>query len=187
MNQNLPQVMGHAYVFPKCLKIRQTKRRNVMIYLLIGAFVCAADLWCKGKIDHTNPKIARMLHRLPRKYAGGRFQIDCVHNHGLAFNALDKYPVLSKILSASIFAAIAILGIPLLFAHGICSLTKLGLTLMLGGGASNVADRLGKGYVVDYLNIQTKPIKKLYINLGDISLLAGFLCLLLGSLLCRKK
>lgn len=158
-----------------------------MIYLLIGAFVCATDLWCKGKIDHTDPKVARMLHRLPRKYAGGHFQIDCVHNHGLAFNALDKYPLLPKILSGVIFAAIAILGIPLLFADGICSLTKLGLTLMLGGGASNVTDRLAKGYVVDYMNVQQRPVKKLYFNIGDVSILLGFLCIILRVLLPRKK
>lgn len=158
-----------------------------MIYFLIGAFVCATDLWCKGKIDHTDPKVARMLHRLPRKYAGGRFRLDCVHNHGLAFNALDKYPLLPKLLSALMLMAIAILGIPLLFADGIRSLTKLGLTLMLGGGASNVTDRLTKGYVVDYMNVQQKPVKKLYFNIGDISILLGFFSLLLGILLPRKK
>lgn len=158
-----------------------------MIYVLIGAFVCAVDLWCKGKIDQKDPKVARILHRLPRRYARGRILIDCVHNHGLAFHALEQYPLLPKLLSALILVVIAVFGIPLLFADGICCLIKLGMALMLGGGTSNVADRLGKGYVVDYLNVQTKPIKKLYINLGDISLLAGFLCLLLGSLLSRKK
>ncbi len=158
-----------------------------MIHLLIAALVCGADLWCKGKIDYKDPKIARMLHRLPRKYAGGKLQIDCVHNHGLAFHALEKYPLLPKILSAAMFTGVAILGIPLLFAGSLLSIARLGLGLMLGGGASNVCDRISKGYVVDYINVQAPPVKKLYFNIGDVSLLVGFLCLIVSYLLPEKK
>lgn len=158
-----------------------------MIHVLIGTLICAADLWCKGKIDHKDPKVARMLHRLPRKYAGGKFQIDCVHNHGLAFNFLAKYPLLPKILSAVMFAAVAVLGIPLLFADGVRCLAQFGLALMLGGGASNIADRVRKGYVVDYMNVQTPPVKKLYFNIGDVGILAGFVCLVFSFLLPHKK
>ncbi len=158
-----------------------------MIHLLIGTLFCAADLWCKGKIDHKDPEVARILHRLPRTFGGGKFQIDCVHNDGLAFRFLAKYPLLPKLLSALMFLSAAVLGIPLLFVHGVHTLSRLGLGLMLGGGASNVSDRLRKGYVVDYMNVQAPPVKKLYFNIGDVSILAGFLCLVLSLLFPEKR
>ena len=37
---------------------------------------------------------------------------------------------------------------------------KTALTLVLAGGASNLYDRLKRGYVVDYFSIQWKKLKK---------------------------
>ena len=39
-------------------------------------------------------------------------------------------------------------------------LEKTALTLVLAGGASNLYDRLKRGYVVDYFSIQWKKLKK---------------------------
>ena len=47
------------------------------------------------------------------------------------------------------------------------------LTLVLAGGASNLYDRLKRGYVVDYFSIQWKKLKKVVFNLGDIFIFAG--------------
>lgn len=158
-----------------------------MIYLMIGVCICAADLWCKGKIDYADPKVARILHRLPRQLAGGRFRIDCVHNHGLAFHLFEKHPVLPKLLSAAMFAGIAFLGIPLCFLDGVRQLACLGIGLLLGGGASNLIDRVKKGYVVDYMNLNFPLVKKIYFNLGDVGILAGCIFILISQLLPKKK
>lgn len=52
-------------------------------------------------------------------------------------------------------------------------LEKTALTLVLAGGASNLYDRLKRGYVVDYFSIQWKKLKKVVFNLGDIFIFAG--------------
>ena len=51
--------------------------------------------------------------------------------------------------------------------------SKLPLSLIIAGALSNIYDRLKRGYVVDYININILPIKKLVFNLGDVSILLG--------------
>ena len=58
-------------------------------------------------------------------------------------------------------------------------LTAFGLSLILGGGASNLYDRWKKGYVTDYLGL---PIaKKLVFNLSDLCIFAGTAIALIGE------
>ena len=52
-------------------------------------------------------------------------------------------------------------------------LEKTALTLVLAGGASNLYDRLKRGYVVDYFSIQCGKLKKVVFNLGDIFVFLG--------------
>lgn len=160
-----------------------------MFHLIISMALCAADLWCKSKVDYKDVEIARKLRRLPRKFAHDSFRIDCVHNEGFFCNLLDSHPIIPRILSCVMLAAVAVMTV---FAcvFGACGLLiRLGLALILGGGASNTIDRVRKGYVVDYLNIRCcKPLKDTYFNLGDVGILAGAVLFLLGSLFhCLKR
>lgn len=156
-----------------------------MFHLIISAALCAADLWCKGKIDHKDPQIARTLHRLPRRFAQDRYRIDCVHNQGFFCNLLDSHPIIPRVLSCIMFAGVAVMTVFACLFYA-CSLPiRLGLALILGGGASNTIDRVRKGYVVDYLNIRCcTPIENTYFNLGDVGILMGAILFLIGSV-CR--
>ncbi len=55
------------------------------------------------------------------------------------------------------------------------------LSLILGGGISNVVDLIVRGFVIDYLNIGN-----LFFNIGDIAILSGVLVLTV-SLNKRKE
>ena len=50
---------------------------------------------------------------------------------------------------------------------------KLGASFLLGGAASNLYDRLNRGYVVDYFSIRCKYLEKVVFNLGDFFIFAG--------------
>jgi len=56
-----------------------------------------------------------------------------------------------------------------------CLFDSLGWTAIMGGGLSNLADRLVRGGVLDIIRIG--PIS--YINLADLSVMAGIVLLLL--------
>lgn len=58
----------------------------------------------------------------------------------------------------------------------------LALTFVLAGGASNLFDRLSRGYVIDYLYLY--PMS--YFNLADIAILAGVIMLARQKLYHRK-
>jgi len=54
------------------------------------------------------------------------------------------------------------------------------LCLFAAGGASNWADRLVRGSVVDFLNVGFGPVRTGIFNVADVAVMAGA-CLLLFS------
>ena len=61
-----------------------------------------------------------------------------------------------------------------------CSHSQLaGLSLICGGGISNLVDRWAHGYVRDFLNVGLGPIRTGIFNLADVALMAGCLLVLL--------
>lgn len=58
-------------------------------------------------------------------------------------------------------------------------LFSLGMALILGGGASNLFDRVKRGYVVDYLGLP--KIKNIVFNLSDLFIFLGSILILTGE------
>ena len=65
-------------------------------------------------------------------------------------------------------------------------LLKLGLSLLAGGALSNLADHLIRGYVVDYIYVPWKFLKKIIFNLADAAVFLGVLFCALSELF-RKR
>lgn len=113
---------------------------------------------------------------------GCSFQL--LHNSGFAGSHMKQYPVLVKTVHAMV---LFLCGIGCVLAG--CfkkgkGLLSFGVSLMLGGGASNLYDRIKKDYVVDYLGL---PIaKKLVFNLSDLCIFAGMLFVFLGEWLEKR-
>lgn len=65
----------------------------------------------------------------------------------------------------------------------ITKITKLLVSFIIAGGTSNLIDRIFRGYVVDYIDIN-KIINYPIFNIADISIVLG--CALLGVCALRK-
>ena len=65
--------------------------------------------------------------------------------------------------------------------HRWSGLELLGLAVLVAGGASNWADRLTDGRVVDFLNIGVGPIRTGIFNVADIAVSAGVVILLFSE------
>ncbi len=117
---------------------------------------------------------------------GGKVSITKYHNKGAMLNFMQEKP--EWVLRFSFAGAGAAL---VYFFHtmtkGSNCLMKIGVTLLLGGGLSNLYDRLKKGYVVDYFIINYKKLKKVIFNLSDIMIFLGGFLVLIGALLEDKK
>jgi signal peptidase II len=61
----------------------------------------------------------------------------------------------------------------------------LGLTLLAAGGASNWADRVVHGRVVDFLNVGIGSLRTGIFNVADIAIMAGVVMLLYRQFLKR--
>ena len=111
----------------------------------------------------------------------GRVKLHKNHNDGLPFGVFRQYPELVRQVPLAAFWAAFGVFAWLAPKRGHLA-EKAGLALVLGGGGSNLYDRLVRGYVVDYFSIQKGRLKKVVLNLGDCCVLAGVLILLASQI-----
>lgn len=145
-----------------------------MIYPMIATVVFLVDFMVKGQVERKRElgeetPIFRG-HVILRKY----------YNQGLAFERLQRQPRLVKLLCGSVMAVLCGTWALLLRQKENPGL-KLGLSLVLGGGASNLWDRLTKGHVVDYFSIKSRfpRIQRIIFNISDWFIFLGSACMLL--------
>ncbi len=101
------------------------------------------------------------------------FKLDFVKNYGAAFNILSG----SRILLSLISILFSILLIYLIYRKNTLSTFDLySYSFILGGTIGNGIDRIFKGYVVDFININI--INFPVFNIADISINIGFIFLL---------
>ncbi|MCR5773727.1 MAG: signal peptidase II [Lachnospiraceae bacterium] len=86
-----------------------------------------------------------------------------VKNYGFAGNRMDRFP---KAVAGVSAVLTGVLAVSMAFAPG---KMRLPLALVLGGALSNSADRMIRGYVVDYIPVS----RKYYGNISDLAILAG--------------
>ncbi len=107
------------------------------------------------------------------------------YNEGAFLNFMDEKKELLKTISVVMLGLISLLFILVLPRKG-RKLFKLGLSFALGGAISNVADRIQRGYVVDYFSINHKKLRSIIFNLADMAIFLGSGLMFLSSLFSAK-
>lgn len=144
-----------------------------MIWLGIVVGVCGIDFILKNAAE-------KKLKKNTRKQIGKTgFSLELVHNKGFALNKMDHRPGFVKWTQAGLMILFGWYGIHECFTEKGKSLSALGMALLLGGGASNLYDRVKRGYVVDYLGIP--GIKNILFNLSDLFIFLGSFLVFLGE------
>lgn len=148
-----------------------------MAVLGLIAALAGTDLYLKEYID--SQKAEEFPRDLPA--AKGLIKLYRNHNAGFPFGFLKERRDLVTQIPLALTSA---LGGALAF---LCMrrgrrFEKAGLILAFSGAVSNAAERLGKGYVVDYFSIQKGRLKKVVFNLGDIYILVGSAILVLAQM-----
>ena len=101
------------------------------------------------------------------------FKLDFVKNYGAAFNIFSG----SRILLSLISIFFSILLIYLIFRKNtLNSIDLYSYSFILGGTIGNGIDRIYKGFVVDFINLNI--INFPVFNIADISINIGFIFLL---------
>lgn len=135
-----------------------------MIYFLIVFGIFLGDLILKNFIEK---------HKILGKsedILAGKIIVTKYHNQGAFLNLLEKRREL-LLLASGVFVGFMAMFLLLIMPHKGKKLLKFGVALMLGGAASNVYDRIKRGYVVDYFSFSF--LKKVVFNISDLFIFLG--------------
>lgn len=139
-----------------------------MGYGVLAALLTGLDLWIKQRIEREKPEDFPK----PMRGTGGKILLYRNHNAGFPFGFLEKWKWLVMGVPLVILSALTAAFCVLLAKPG-QRVKKLGFALVIGGGLSNLYDRLVRGYVVDYFSFQAGILKKVVFNLGDLFVFLG--------------
>ncbi len=111
--------------------------------------------------------------RRPRTALNGWVEVTALWNRGSAFGLLPVGSRALAVLSAALLPVTAALG----------RRSPLGAGLVLGGGVSNLWERVRYGRVYDYLRFPRapKPLRRYVFNAADLAIFSGVALLAAGA------
>ena len=114
----------------------------------------------------------------------GFFDLTRVHNTGAAYGFLNgvDFPFKAALLACVAMAALVGLGIYAATLDRRQQLTRLGLTLVIGGAAGNLIDRVTMGYVLDFFDVYRGNWHFWAFNVADSAITVGVVLMVLELL-----
>ena len=143
----------------------------MVLWIIIAAAVIAADRITKA-LTVSRLALGESVDVIP-----GVFRFTYVQNRGAAFGMLSNHRWVFIL-----FSAVAIVGIIVyvILKKPKDKLLMTALSLIVGGGIGNMIDRIGTGYVVDFLDFCLFPnLWKWVFNVADAAACIGAALLVL--------
>lgn len=118
----------------------------------------------------------KLAEQPPKRVCGGKIILNLLHNNGAALGVLSREPRLLLVVNSALVGAAAG-GLLASDEQQIGKAARMGLALAVGGGLSNLIDRLQRGYVTDYFSLDLgerfEKLKKVVFNVSDFCVFAG--------------
>ena len=141
------------------------KIQTKLYFLSLSIFIVIIDQFTKYLISYNNKLFINKDFIL--------FKLDFVNNYGAAFNIFNG----SRIFLSLISIIFSILLIYLIFRKNtLNSLDLFSYSFILGGTIGNGIDRIYRGFVVDFINLNI--INFPVFNIADISINIGLIFLM---------
>lgn len=140
--------------------------KNINHKLLIAVF--GIDQWFKKRQE------SQWADREISLKGVGPIRLTLFHNKGAFLGLGKEKPSLVKCVSG-LLLALPFLGYMYTIYKKGSYLSRLGYELLLGGGLSNVYDRIYKGGVIDYIQLPQAygKVKNIIFNIADVAILVG--------------
>lgn len=142
-----------------------------MFWNLLTAGIFGIDYHIKKKVNATRKKNSK------EERFGGKLILRNCHNNGMMLGIFkDKDKETLRDASTLVMGGVIWEYFRTLGEKGAAA-SKLGLSMVLGGGLNNYTERRKKGYVTDYfsLNIGSPRLKKIVFNISDLFIFVGAL------------
>ncbi len=148
--------------------------KNKFYFIFLGLLICLLDQFSKYLISiNYNSILGKNLFF---------FTVDFIKNYGAAFNIFSG----SRLLLSTVSVLFSFLLIYIILKNNIFKTIDIfSYSLILGGTLGNGIDRILKGYVVDFINLNF--INFPVFNIADASINIGFLLLLYNFFKLGKK
>lgn len=114
----------------------------------------------------------------------GLFNLTRIHNTGAAFGMLNATDLPMKTVILGLIATVALIGLAL-YATSLPAdqrMTRYGLSLIIGGAAGNLIDRVAAGYVVDFVDVYFGSWHFWAFNVADAAITVGVSMMILELL-----
>ena len=139
--------------------------KNKLFFLSLSIFIVLIDQFTKYLISYNYKRFINKDFLL--------FRLDFIKNYGAAFNIFSGSRIFLSIISI-IFSIILIYLI--IRKNSISVLDLYSYSFILGGTIGNGIDRVFKGFVIDFINLN--PINFPVFNFADISINIGFILMI---------
>jgi len=148
------------------------------IQIVIAAAVVLLDQLVKAMV-RSRLELHESLTVIP-----GFFDLTRVHNTGAAYGFLNgvDFPFKTALLACVATAALIGLGVYARSLDRRQVLTRAGLTLVIGGAAGNLIDRITAGYVLDFVDIYRGDWHFWAFNVADSAITIGVVLMILELL-----
>ena len=142
-------------------------KNNRFYYILLSSLIILTDQFTKHIIDINQTSFINKELLF--------FSIDYVKNYGAAFNILNG----NRIFLSTISSIITLLLIYfILYKKNLSNLDLFSYSFILAGTIGNGIDRITKGYVIDFINLNFIDFP--VFNIADISINIGLIFILYG-------
>ena len=117
------------------------------------------------------------------------FNLTRVHNYGAAFGMLNAadFPFKTALLSAVAAVALSALALYSATLPMQQRVARVGLAMIAGGAVGNLIDRLGAGYVVDFIDLYWRDWHFWAFNVADAAITVGVAFMMLDILDMRTR
>jgi len=111
-----------------------------------------------------------------------------VHNAGVAFGLMNEYQHPRRGLLTTSLAVLALAGIAYYARHVRSEerVARIGLSLILGGAIGNLLDRLGRGYVIDFVDVYWRGWHFWAFNVADAAISIGAVLVFIDLLFMNR-
>lgn len=148
-------------------------------------------LTCVG-CDQATKAVAKEY--LPRNevmsFARDTFRLQYAENKGAFLSIGASLPENARGLLFTVGIGAIVFGILgyLLFVPALPHVTTVALSLIAGGGLSNLIDRIAHGgHVIDFLNIGLDGVRTGIFNIADVAIMVGVISLIVRSLRHERR
>lgn len=158
-----------------------TEIKAKKIYFIISILIFIADIVSKYFID-------KYLKYSTKKIIGDILIFSYTENYGVAFGFLNNLPeVIENIMPLILKIIVAVAMILIIFIMISINPKKqkfsmIGFTMILGGALGNLADRIMRGYVTDFISMGFNETIRFpyHYNIADASITIGIVVIAIG-------